>query len=155
MKKLMVSVLTLSCLVFSLPAFSQASPDTKPAKGDKKEKLRLLMQERMVQNLGLNPEQSQKLSAISQKYQEKKKALREQMKEDRKQLEVAAASNDANQSNKAVANFIKDRQEMDQLEDSQFKEVKTVLSPPQQAKYLLLKEEMRHEMMRIQRGKNP
>ena len=155
MKKIIVSVLTLSCLAFSIPAFSQASPDSKPAKVDKKEKLRVLMQERMVQSLGLNAEQSQKLSAISQKYQEKKKALREEMKNNRKQLELAAASNDVGQSNKAVANFIKARQEMDQLEDSQFKEVKNVLNPQQQAKYLLLKEEMRHEMMRIQRGKNP
>lgn len=153
MKKIILSLFVVSSLAFSLPAFSQG-PDSRPGKGEKKEKLHALMQERLMQNLSLTAEQSQKLSAISQKYQEKKKELRGQIKDYRKQLEVASNSSDAGQVSKAVTNFIKARQEMDQLEDSQFKEVKSVLSPQQQAKYLLFKEQMRHEMMKIKKGKN-
>lgn len=132
-----------------------AQPDSAPAHREKKEKLQHLLQERFINELGLSPDQSKKFSEIFKKYHQKKRELRQQMKSYRPELETAANSNDASLASQVVAKLQKTRNEIEKLDDEQFKELKSLLSPQQQAKYFLLKENMRHEMMEIKRGKNP
>ncbi len=122
---------------------------------NKKEKLQVLLQERLEQSLGLSPDQAKKFSEIMRKYHQKRRELREQMKTYRGQLEAASNSTDASQATQLVANLQKTRDEIEKLEDAQFKEIKPMLNPQQQAKYFLIMEQIHRELMQIKRGNPP
>jgi len=155
MRRIFALLGLLAGLSLAFPALSQAQPDSRPDRGEKRERLQSLLQERFIQGLGLNENQAAQFSKVMRKYHQKRKELREQMKQDRQQLETVSSSSDASQASQVVARIQKTRSELDQLDNEQFKELKPILSPQQQAKYLLIMEEIRHEMMRIKRGNAP
>lgn len=145
-------------LVFLLAIFWMSSPCFAQPKGpmmQKREQLQSLIQERLQQDLGLSLDQAKKFSEVMKKYHQKRRELREQMRSYRAQLETVSNSTDASQASQVVANLQKTRNEIENLEDAQFKEIKPMLSPQQQAKYFLVMENIRHEMMQIKQGKKP
>ncbi len=132
-------------------AFTQ--PTSAPGNGflDKKEKLQSLIQDRLVQGLGLSPEQAFKFTEVIKKYHQKRHQLRGQMRTYHQQLESISNTSDASQASQLVNNIQKTRGELQKLEEDQFKELKPMLNPQQQAKYFLIMEQIRREMIQIKR----
>ncbi len=155
MKKQMKVLFFVLALMFVCPKiFAQTT--TFPSDGpEKREKLQALVQERLVQGLALTPEQTKKFSEIFKKYHQKRYELREQMKLYHQDLEKASNDPNFERSSELVSNIQKLRSEMHKLEEEQFKELKPLLTPQQQAKYLLIMDQMRREMMQIKKGPLP
>lgn len=151
MKKKIIYIILGGFMCFAFSSFAQAQDSS----AGKKEKLHLLIQERLQQGLGLSPDQAKKFSEIMKKYHQKRRELREQMRSYRSQLESASSSNDAAQASQVVSNLQKTRQEMEKIDDEQFKEIKPMLTPQQQAKYFLMMEDIRREMKQIKKEKGP
>lgn len=139
--------------------FSSAGHAQAPAPGgfgepqfqNKQQQLQTLITLRLVGELGLAQDQALKVSEIMRKYQMKRRDLRQKMMGQNQQLRSVAYSNNASQASQLIAEIQKTREEMENLDDAQFKEIKPLLTPQQQARYLVLMEDIRREIRQFRR----
>lgn len=117
----------------------------------KQERLQALITLRLIEGLGLTQEQALKVAESMKRHQMKRRELRQKMEGLKQQLQMVANSNDPHQAAQVVTQLQKTREEIEGLDDAQFKEIKPLLTPQQQAKYLLLMEEIRREIQQFRR----
>jgi Spy/CpxP family protein refolding chaperone len=140
----------VSCLLFlHHDSFAQPMPG---GLAEKQEQLQALINTRLVNGLGLTPDKAQRVTQILQKYHQKRRELRQSLHALNLQLQSAASSNDPTQANQVVLQLQKTKGEMDKLDGEQFDEIKTILTPQQQAKFLLIMQQVRQEIMQFRRG---
>jgi hypothetical protein len=128
-----------------------AQPGEDPQFQEKQERLQTLITVRLSDELGLSSEQSAKVAGILKKYHLKRRELRKKMMDLHQQLPTVAGSNDAKQASQVVSEIQKTREEIRGLDDAQFKELKPLLSPQQQAKFILVMDDIRREIMQFRR----
>lgn len=118
----------------------------------KRERIQDLIIMRLNNELGLNPSQSQQLAQIVRKHQQQRADLRRKQRELTAELRTASSGggNDAHLQS-LLKQLTSTRSQLDQINDQMFNEIKPMLSPVQQAKYLLVMDEIRQEIKAIRR----
>lgn len=151
--RMFLSLLLILSLWFSSMGHAQApAPVGQEPPFQKQQQLQTLITLRLVNELGLSQDQALKVSEIMKKYQMKRRDLRQKMMGLNQQLRTVAYSNNASQASQLIADIQKTKDEMEGLDDAQFKEIKPLLTPQQQARYLVLMEDIRREIRQFRRG---
>ncbi len=155
MKKLMwVMLLGLGWVNFHRFAFAQYPP---PASfpDPKQAQVQSLILMRLTTSLGLNPQQSQQLGAIMAKYQDRRRQLRQQMHGLTQQLRVISATGNSDQIQATIQKLDQTKAELDRVDDQMFAEAKKMLTPQQQAQFLLVMEDIRREVKAVRGNYGP
>jgi len=118
----------------------------------KQERLQTMIVMRLTNEVGLNQDQALKVSEIMRKYQMQRRMLHQKMRGLNQQLRMVAYSNDPKQATQVVSDLQKTKDEIDRLDDAMFNEIRPMLNPQQQAKFLLVMQDVRREMMQFRRG---
>ncbi|MBL7685529.1 MAG: hypothetical protein JNK65_05790, partial [Deltaproteobacteria bacterium] len=147
MKKIKKMIfIRLLLFAFSFLTLSQAYAAPGEGFERKQDHLQNLIVNRLSSEVGLSSEQFAKVSEIMKKYHLKRRELRKTMKGLRGQLEMAANSENSKQASQLVSDIQKTRNEIEAVDDDMFKEIKPHLTPQQQAKYLLVMQDIRREI---------
>jgi len=125
------------------------------APSGKREQVHELIMARLNSELGLTPEQSERLSRILRKSREQRVALKARARELTGQLRSANAGGDEKKIHQAIKQLSAVRVQLDGLDEQRFNEVKAILVPRQQAKYLLVMEDIRREVQAVRRASPP
>lgn len=160
-KKILIFVFGIALLPFfgnshaigAPPPPPDGPPSASPGNGlqQKQEKLQTLITLRLVNELGLSQDQALKVSEVMKKYHMKRRDLRMKLMELNQQLRDAVNANDP-KSGQLVGEIQKAKNEMDGVDDAMFREMKPMLTPQQQAKFILLMEDVRREIHQFHRG---
>jgi|GEM_PF-5479740 len=134
-----------------IPSSSKAQPPDDSNFQQKQERLQSLIALRIKEEVGLTDEQAVKVSGVLSKYREKRRELRRKMQDYRRDLRQAVDANDSKRTGQIVGDMQKTRGEIEKLEDAQFGEIKGILSPAQQGKFILVMEDIRREVMQFRR----
>ena len=124
-------------------------PATGAPEDYKRERIQDLIIMRLNSELGLNPSQSQQLAQILRKYHQERQELRRRQRELTGQLRTASSGGNEAQIQGLLKQITSTRSQLDQVNDRQFNEIKPLLTPMQQAKYLLVMDEIRQEVKAI------
>jgi len=147
MKKTLLGILSLVLMAnFAGPSAAEASGSAVQQQQPTKEKIHELIVMRLTQNLGLSASQSKDLSAILQKYHERRSQLRQQMHDLSLQLKTASTSGKDEDIQKLIAQAGQLKSNYDQLDGQRFEEVKKILNPRQQAQFLVQMDEIKSEI---------
>jgi len=149
--------LLLALLVWlALPASLQAQGQVgAPPEDSKRERIHDLILQRLNTELGLNPTQSQQLAQIMRKYQQQRLTLKRQQRDLTAQLRAASTGGNEAQVQSLLQKLTATRSQLDQVNDQMFNEIRPMLTPMQQAKYLLVMDEIRQEVKAIRRPMGP
>ncbi|MDL1872920.1 hypothetical protein FBR05_12085 [Deltaproteobacteria bacterium PRO3] len=148
--------LLLALLVWlALPASLQAQGPVGAPEDSKSERIHDLIMQRLNAELGLNPTQSQQLAQIMRKYQQQRLTLKRQQRDLTAQLRAASTSGNDAQVQPLLQKLTATRSQLDQVNDQMFNEIRPMLTPMQQAKYLLVMDEIRQEVKAIRRPVAP
>ncbi|MCC6273829.1 MAG: hypothetical protein IT572_10220 [Deltaproteobacteria bacterium] len=148
--------LLLALLVWlALPVSLQAQGPVGAPEDSKRERIHDLILQRLNTELGLNPTQSQQLAQIMRKYQQQRLGLKRQQRELTAQLRAASTSGNDAQVQPLLQKLTATRSQLDQVNDQMFNEIRPMLTPMQQAKYLLVMDEIRQEVKAIRRPMGP
>jgi hypothetical protein len=118
----------------------------------KQERLQTLINVRLVNDLGLSQEQALKVSEIMKKYHLKRRELRQKMESLNQQLREVVNSNDDKRAGQLVSEFRKTKEEIEGIDDALFKEIKPMLTPQQQARFILVMEDIHREIRQLRRS---
>lgn len=134
-------------LALCAPAFAQ-DPNAMP-EDYKRERVQELIVMRLNNELGLNPSQSQQIAQILRKYHQERAGLRRQLRDLTGQLRAVSTGGNEAQIQALLRQITSTRNQLDQVDDRMFAEVKPLLTPRQQAQYLLVMDEIRQEVKAI------
>lgn len=117
----------------------------------KRERIYSLIAMRLSDELKLDATKSQQLKSIMQRSYERRARLKQQMATLNQQLRGASSSGNEAELQRLLAAIDQTRGSFDQSDDEMFKEIKKILTPQQQAQYLIIMEEIRQEVYEIKR----
>ena len=143
----LLAALLLSAL--SVPLHAQGTADA--PEDYKRARIQDLIIMRLNNELGLNPSQSEKLAQAMKKFHEQKASLRRQQRDLTSQLREASGGGNEAQVKSLLKQIASIRNQLDQADDQMFNDIKPMLTPMQQAKYLLVMDEIRQEVKAIRR----
>lgn len=135
----------------ALPVSLRAQEPVGGAEDYKRERIQDLIIMRLNNELGLNPAQSQQLAQIVRKYQQQRADLKRKQRELTAELRTASTGKNDAQLQSLLKQLTSTRNQLDQVNDQMFNEIKPMLSPVQQAKYFLVMDEIRQEIKAIRR----
>ncbi|MBF0565909.1 MAG: hypothetical protein HQK89_11755 [Nitrospirae bacterium] len=180
MKKLTLrsTMLVFAMLLFTIAIFTgNLSAQTEPAKDEPakdeptkcekmghscerwehmkkmRQEIRALRKTKMVEALGLDKRTSEKLSAISDKYDMKKHAIVHSMWTDIKELRDAVNDNNEDAMKSLVGKIEKKQKSLKDLRLKEIGEVKKILTVKQQAMYIIFNVDFRKEVMKMMHEK--
>lgn len=145
-------------MIFLVPAlltaslgYAQQSPHHPPLENRREQVFQLIIT-RLATGLQLNETQTRRLESILKKYKEQKKELYFRKRELTQQLRTEASQSDEKAIQKTLKSLEDTRNQIDQVDDAMFAEVKPMLTPRQQAQFVLIMEDIRHEVRAIRYG---
>jgi len=134
-------------LVFTmLPGWVMADPV------DKLERVNSLIATRIADVLDLEPHKADRLRFVLKKYQLRKLELRRQTADLTRQLQVATKAGNKPETERILNAIRQSRSELKGIDDAQMQELGQFLTPTQQAKYLLVVDDIRKEIQSLRRG---
>jgi hypothetical protein len=106
---------------------------------------------RLATGLNLNEAEAQKLGAILKKSRERKRELRGQLQMLTAQLRQDTQVGDKKQTEATLKKLQETKDQLDRSDEVMFAEVKTMLEPNQLAQFVLIMDEIRHEIYAVRR----
>lgn len=149
-----ITLLVFSFLLMGSKVFSQNNVTPSP-NNQRHEKIQALITMRLTTALNLNEQKSQQLSAILKKYHEKKRDLRKQVQTLTQQLRVASTSGNVVEIQNTIKQLDQTKFDLDRVDDQMFEEAKKMLTPQQQAQFLLVMDDIHKEIRALKGDGNP
>jgi len=132
------------------PVFARKSSDG--AKGEaRRERVHQLIVTRLANGLGLSQEEAQKLAHIMKKNKKRKRHMRREVRSLTSQLRQEMATGNEVAIQSTLKKLQNARDQVDRSHDVMFSEVKGLLNPQQQAQFVLIMDEIRHEIRAVRR----
>ncbi len=146
----------LALLAWLLLGASARAQDPNAMPDDyKRERVQELILMKLNSELGLNANQSQQIAQIMRKYQQERLNLKTQIRSLTGQLrDVSSSGNDA-KIQPLLKQMTATHNQLEQVDDRMFAEIKPLLTSRQQAQYLLVMDEIRQEVKAIRRPMMP
>jgi hypothetical protein len=117
----------------------------------KRERVRSLILLRVSNELELTDSQTKQLGAILDKYHQQRREAWQQIQKLTPQLRSALNSNNDHEIKKLIQEIQNKKNQKDQLDHAMFSEVQKMLTLHQQAKYILVMEEIRKQIWEMKR----
>lgn len=130
-------------------AFGQ-SPSQAPSQASR-DRVNALIVARLAAGLNLSEPEAQKLGAILQRYRNRKRSLKGQIRQLTAQLRQDTQVGDKKQTEATLKKLQETKDQLDRSDEVMFAEVKTVLNSEQQAQFVLIMDEIRHEIHAVRR----
>ncbi len=143
MKKFLAFIPFLVTLLFTQSVFSYRDGDPGDAK---RERVRSLILMRLTDELNLNDAQAKQLGAIMEKYHQQRRQLKQEIQALTPQLRAASETGKDTEINQLIKNVSSKKDQIDEIDNRMFTEVQRMLTPRQQAKYLVIMEEIRKQI---------
>lgn len=131
-------------------AWGQSGQSDK-SKASARERVHQLIVTRIANELKLGPTETQKLGGVLKKYKQNKHRLRYQIQQLTAQLRQDTASGNEQATQTTLKKLQQAQEELDKSDEVMFAEVKTMLTPNQVAQFVLVMDEIRHEVRAVKR----
>lgn len=153
MKSLLVLVLGIFFLSVAAPsAWAQTDPSSSK-KAARRERVQQLIIMRLSSGLNLDAAEAQQLGNILKKHRQRKWQCKRDLKQLTAELRQKSAQGNEKEIKATLDQIQKMRDQIDRSAEEMFAEVKTMLSPQQLAQFVLIMDEIRHEVRAIRRRK--
>ncbi|MBF0519307.1 MAG: hypothetical protein HQK92_06245 [Nitrospirae bacterium] len=113
------------------------------------QKIKALKKKMMTDALSLDKDSSEKLMAVVDKYDDKKHVLMHNMRDDIRNLKKAVDSKKDDTTKTLAEKILQNQKELYILKQTEIDELKTVLTPEQQAKYILFSVDFHRTIKKI------
>lgn len=156
MKRLMILLgIFIASGFFLKPAIAQNwAPSSGP--NPQKERVQSLILMRLSTSLGLDQAQTQQLGGVMARYRDRKHQLRSQLRDQTAQLRSINLSGNDPQIQSLLTQIERTRKELDGVDEQMFGETRRMLSPQQQAQFILVMDEIRREVKAVRgQGSGP
>lgn len=125
-----------------------------PSSEASRDRVNQLIVARLATGLNLSDAEAQKLGGILKQNRERKFQLRQQLQQLTAQLRQDTQVGDKKQIEGTLKKLQETRDQLDRSDEVMFAEVKTMLDPNQLAQFVLIMDEIRHEIRAVRR-RNP
>lgn len=148
-----LAVLIISMVfLLGIPSYGRAEGRTPSESAQaRRQRVHELIVARLANGLNLSHAQAQKLGDVLKKYHERKHQLRRETRRLTGQLREETASGNKAAIQTTLAKLQETRDQLDRCDDLMYAEVKTMLSPKQLAQFVLIMDEIRHEIRAVRR----
>lgn len=143
-------VLVAGIFLLAPGAWAQSAPSD-PQKSSARERVHQLIVTRIANELELSPTESKQLGTVLKKYKQRKHRLRYQIQQHTAQLRQDTASGNEQATQATLKKLQQAQEELDKSDEVMFAEVKTMLTPNQVAQFVLVMDEIRHEVRAVKR----
>jgi len=120
-----------------------------------RERVHQLIVTRIATELNLNPEETAKLGVVLKNYKDNKHRLRNEIQNLTAQLRKDTESGNEKATQATLKKLQAAQDQLDRTDEVMFAEVKTMLSPNQVAQFVLVMDEIRHEVRAVKRRGRP
>lgn len=120
-----------------------------------RERVHQLIVTRIATELNLNPEETAKLGTVLKKYKQNKHRLRYEIQNLTAQLRKDTESGNEKATQATLKQLQAAQDQLDRSDEIMFAEVKAMLTPNQVAQFVLVMDEIRHEVRAVKRRGRP
>ncbi|QWR76274.1 Spy/CpxP family protein refolding chaperone [Candidatus Magnetomonas plexicatena] len=113
------------------------------------QKIKALKKKKMAETLSLDKESSEKLMSIVDKYDDKKHELMHNMRNDIKNLKKAVDAKKVDTTKTLVDKILQNQKELSLLRVTEIDELRSMLTPEQQARYILFSVDFHRTIKKI------
>ncbi len=139
------------CFIISTAVFSPPLRAQQVSRQVRVEQIHQLILARVSQELGLTPVQTQKLDEVLRRHRERKYPLRRQAYRLKSRLREETIRGEEKKLKDTLGKLQQVQDQIEQNEEAMYAEVRTLLNPQQLAQFVLIMDEIRHEIRAVRR----
>lgn len=151
MRRQLILILVVAGIFLMGAAFTATVYAEDNTQASRRERVHNLIVTRLANGLNLSPSEAQQLGEVLKKHRQRKHRLRREIRFLTGQLRQETSSGNEKGIKTTLNKLQEARDNLDRSDEIMFSEVKTMLNANQQAQFVLIMDEIRHEVRAVRR----